>query len=501
MHLIHKVFAIALMTLSITSACLDKTILSDLGFSPLSTPETVAAPGICKKINGESKTFCAQASLGEQLRAFQVTRNKKENKHYKTLKDTIEDLVRKFSSLDKKLKDEKTHGHNEITEAARIAIEEAKSFMPSNGGDLAKQIKEAKTNCLLAQNKASVGAFCLLSSDIASNFVSIKPISNTSNTQENNQKNTTLVNNTTPANNTTPTNNTTPANNTAPANDTTVVVENKATVTARLLEEANDSDYSLIISAQESAVDHIVESCFPLIRASCIYRQVGRVIDELNRGNVRDREGCYREILGCEKNVTGCSPKAKALIVEKLFGPFNTTLVDETDLEEVDDYLTDNFGNAWDKTKEAADDVRDSTVNAFNKSKNYINGKLSNNKTEDEDEDEDENKEVKEEGSEEEEEEETNKSTTDANVNASGTVLTRLLTEESISDSDEDDNKKTGSTTSAVDNNTYPSAYYNINSNGRDLVTEANYAGVAIEGADILSVFIGLFFIAVQLLF
>lgn len=621
MRLTTRLLALCLASLAVHSDCLDKNVLTSLGFSTLAAPETVPYPSYCKKVNATAKTCTNQDSLAALLSSFQSARNKVETGRYKTLRDTIEPLVRKFHNLTKDLADEKTFGKNVITDEARAAIEEAKAFMPEKGGDLAKQIKKAKTACLAAQNAASVGAICVMSTDVASNYVKVRNAddgtapattnpppaapatttpaqnpnanaNNNANTNANANPNTASAGN----NNATATSNdnATPAPATAPANSNSAPADNKSTTTTttttttydnskpaansnnnnavtatdgssntnananntnnanaatgrRLAEVASTSPYVFEVTAQQNAQDAIIEACFPVIKAACAYRQVGLVIDNLNRTTVRDRRGCYKEILGCESNVNGCSAKAKSLIVQNLFGVFNNSLVDEVELEEVDDFLTDHAGNLWDKTEEAADDVRDSTVNAYNKSAAYVKSKFAKDGTATkevaaEPENEVEHEDEAEHEVEHDDEEPVDNSnaapkttvtttTTVAPANnnnnaaANGqpkSALRRRLAETTVvsttttstntkavakdktkssSSSEEDDEKDAKNSGKNVDLSRYPKATYNINSNGYDLATEANYSGVAIKSANVLSVLVGLVFVSAQYMF
>lgn len=452
MHLIWKLTTIAMAAFVVTSDCLDKDILTDLGCDPLANPEALSAPGYCKKVNGTAKACCSQGTLAAQLKYVQTHRNKNEGPKIDTLRNTIEELVRKFNKLVTKVAGEKVFNEKKITETARAAIEEAKAFMPEKGGDLADAVKEARNTCLVAQNKASVGTFCILSSDIASNFVNVN-----------------FAQTTTPA--------------------PKIVGENTTTPQTRLL--AANSDYSLNVRAQQSAADHIVEACFPIIKAACAYRHVGRVIDELKHYEARDRDGCFKELVACEANVAGCSPKVKALIVEKLFSPFNNSLIDEAQLEDVDDFLTDNFGSVWDKTKEAADDVRDAAVSAAKKIKDKLTKKKADT---------------------------TAPATATNNATATVDAKAKRLLEETVKvdvkadDGDDDldldlveeddESEEDAKAVIADDKDTaYPAASYSINSTGADMIAEADYSGVAISSSSILATFIGLLFVSIQIVF
>ena len=464
-----------MLAVSIKTECLDKEILKDIGFNPLSAPEKVSYPTYCKKINAESKTCVNQKQLGALLNNFQKNRNKKESSSYGVLKGTIEGFIRKFNTMDKKLTEENKFKDEEITEAAKLALEEAKQFMPNKSDELSEQMEKAKTECLAAQNKASVGSICVMSSDIANDFVSVHHKSSASADHR--------------------------VHNHYSSN---IIATDGNSTQLRLLEEKKN--YLLTVSAQESAANQIIEACYPIIKGACIYRQVGRVMDELKRTDVRDREGCYKEMLGCEKNIESCSPKVKILIIQKLFGPFDVNLVNVNKLDEVDDFLTDHYGTTWDKTKKTAGNAKDSTADFFSKAKNVITENFSKDDKEKEskEESEAENKEENKEQSEEKQQEEESQNETKAQVNTEtkAEVQERLLASMPLVHyAYHRTNDSQAEASGNMDNDTYPSASYHINSNGRDMVLESTYSGVGIASSDILSVFIGILFISIQLIF
>lgn len=426
------------LMMSIKSGCLRKDALVQLGLEPLDTPVRVDKPSVCKNTLADNLICVSEKQLEERLKKSQDENLKRSAHAYVELSKVIDNVIRNYNKLQEDVKDKTTYNGKTITEETRKAILEANAFMPKDEEAYQETVKDNTDLCLLIQSKLTVGSLCTLSADNASNYVNFGNGSEKEVTKDESKK----VDNSEEV-------------NTTDGNDSN---------SARRLAETATKRIGFNLSVEENAATDVYTACQPYIRAACIYRLVGRVIDGLNYQPLRHRGGCYSDVMDCETNPSNCPLKARTLIFTHLFAPLSNRLVNRVELEAVNDYLTDNYGTNWEKIKEGADDIRDKTVEVVDSGTAAVkDGYDSLTGSGDNDQ---------------------NTASTETNANRVLSRKVRMLKSVSSSDSDENLNED---------------VKYKTSSHGRDIVKEGDLSGVEIRSTSIMPVLFGIITLCIQL--
>jgi hypothetical protein len=324
---------------SIKAGCLRKDALIQIGVEPLDSPITVENPSVCKNILKDSLLCVSEKELKKRLHKLQDENIERSAHAYVELGKVVDNVIRNYNKLQEDVKEKTSFNGKTITEETRKAILEANAFMPKDEEAYQETVKDNTDLCLLIQSKLSVGSVCVLSSDKATNYVDFGNGASKQQEPKAEPKKEEVK--------------------TTDGNDTNIAARRLATTASK--------NIGFNLTVEENAATELYTACKPYIRAACIYRLVGRVIDGLNYLPLRDRDGCYSDVMECDANPSNCSLKARTLIFTHLFAPLDNRLVDRKKLEAVNDYLTDNYGTNWEKLKEGADDIRDKTVDVVDK--------------------------------------------------------------------------------------------------------------------------------------
>ncbi len=287
-----KILVIATLALSIKSDCLSKDNLKLLRFTPLEAPEMVENPSVCKSVFAKYKSCVKMEDLEKFLEDFQKDLNDYREDGYEDLEDKIEQIIEKYQSLKDKIDETNTYKDKPISSATKIALNEVYDFLPSDTTDIGKKVDAATNTCIKTQNQLSIGAFCLLASSGASDYVDHQAKLDQG-------------------------------------------IDVQAQAKRRLGLVVPSLSTPLNVKVDQHNADVVLASCMPIIRSACIYNKMGEALDSLENKEVVQTRGCYKELMACDNNLGGCSGKAKHYALENFFSPYKDLLVNEARLDEV----------------------------------------------------------------------------------------------------------------------------------------------------------------------
>ena len=393
-----KFYLLSFIIGCINSACLSPEILKQLGWNPLSSPKEISNPSICKNTYNESKACVDQDQFSTFMKNFQKNLNEKRKDAYKELNERVKSISEKLNLLKTKLVEKNSFQNKPLNNIGMARLDEALKWVPENPSEFSDKQKVHTKDCIRAQNQISLGTFCILSSDEASNYVSqqsntdtgieqIKqstPIINSQTTEGAIVNNQTTVNETT--NNQTTNNETT---NNETTNNETVNNQTTNNEVSRRLETNVTTETSLtsplVFKVNQNTADFINMKCSDLLRGSCMYKKANEALSSLEGSTAEITTGCYPELLTCELNPSNCSSKAKNYSLQHFFKPFSDNFLNEKDINSADSKLISEVGSLWDKTKNKAGsltetitgktgDLTDKAKDLFNNLQNKVQG-------------------------------------------------------------------------------------------------------------------------------
>lgn len=347
-----KLYLLILIVGCINSKCLNPETLKQLGWESLSSPKDVKSSSICKGTYSKSRTCVNQDQFSTFMKNYQKELNEKRKDAYEELNDRVKSISEKLKLLKEKIVEKKTFKDKPVNENGLKRLDEVIKWVPENPKEFAAKQKANTKECIRAQNQIALGTFCILSSEMASDYV-IRPNSTDSGSQE--------VKESTPPAETEveKTGTDTETTDGSTKNDTTT----NDISTARRLETAVTTTSSLtaplVFKVNQNTANYVNTKCSELLRGSCLYKKANEALSTLEGVAVEVTSGCYPELLKCESNPTNCSTKAKNFSLQHFFKPYGDNFLNEKKINSVDTKLINEVGSLWDKTKNKAGSLTD----------------------------------------------------------------------------------------------------------------------------------------------
>lgn len=308
MKAITKVIWIFILNGLAVSSCLNSNTLRRLGFSPAGNAQLPSGKSLCGSIFNQFPSCVEEKPLESLLRQNQRIFSHFEAQKYAAISEQLEPVVEKFNTLIEKIGLENFF----LTSNAEKKILEVLKLIPKDLGALVRDIQRAAKNCSQAQNRISVGSFCLLSSNVASDFTFLD--GTTFSASEYHKKITTS--------------------------------------SVRVLQSQN-IDTTFRIKVTQEAADDVISACIPLVHASCIYKKIAEVHSAITDENFKSTKNvCNSKILNCYGSPSNCNEGVKNEILEAFFEPFSSKLTTKTEIAQLDHGLTSLIGSLWERTKE-----------------------------------------------------------------------------------------------------------------------------------------------------
>lgn len=308
MNAVTKVIGVFILNGLAMSSCLNDQTLRRLGFSPAGNAQLPSGKSLCGSIFNHFPSCVEEKPLESLLRQNQRIFSHFEALKYAAISEQLEPVVEKFNKLLQKIDLENFF----LTSSAEQRILEVLKLIPQDLSVLVKDIQRAAKNCSQAQNRISVGSFCLLSSNVASDFTFFD----------------------------------------GTAFFTSDAGSQKSQKSPVRALQAHDAGAAFRIKVTQEAADDVISACLPLVHASCIYKKIAEANSAITDKTFKSvKNVCDSKILNCYGSPSNCNEKVKNQILETFFEPFASKLTTKAEIAQIDCDLTSLIGSLWEKTK------------------------------------------------------------------------------------------------------------------------------------------------------